>query len=195
MDPLNNPIHQTPSQTVGPYFAYGLTAEQYGYPFSSLNNGEMVPENFPGQHIILKGKIFDGENQPIPDAMIELWQADHCGNYLGGKDSIQNLFGRQGTGTLESCEYIFQTIKPGPVGDQAPHINVILFMRGQLSHVYTRIYFKEFERLNTKDDVWISVPPDRRSTLLTVKTIENNKEIHQFDIYMQGEKETVFFDV
>jgi len=195
MEPLKSPLLQTPSQTVGPYFAYGLTAEQYGYPFTSLNNGVMAPENFPGQHIILKGKIFDGENNPIPDAMIELWQADHNGNYLEGKDRFQNLFGRQGTGTLESCEYVFQTIKPGPVGDQAPHINVMLFMRGQLSHVYTRIYFEEFEGLNTKDQVWLSVSPLRRSTLMTVKTIENNKEIHQFDIYMQGEKETVFFDV
>lgn len=195
MEPLKNSILQTPSQTVGPYFAYGLTAEQYGYPFTSLNSGVMVPEHFPGQHIILKGKILDGENNPIPDAMIELWQADHQGNYLEAQDGVQNLFGRQGTGTLESCEYVFQTIKPGPVSDQAPHINVLLFMRGQLSHLYTRIYFEEFEALNVKDEVWLSIPAERRATVLATKSIVNNLEIHRFDIYMQGEKETVFFDV
>jgi protocatechuate 3,4-dioxygenase alpha subunit len=195
MNPLYNPLLQTPSQTVGPYFAYGLTAEQYGYPFTSLNSGEMVPENFPGQHITLKGKIFDGENQPIPDAMIELWQADHNGNYLEGKDRIQHLFGRQGTGTLDSCEYIFHTIKPGPVAGQPPHINVILFMRGQLSHTYTRIYFEEDAAIQANDEIWLSVPLERRATLLAVKTFVGQQEVYQFDIYMQGEKETVFFDV
>lgn len=195
MDPLNKTFTQTPSQTVGPYFAYGLTAEQYGYPFTSLNNGKMVDENFPGQHIIIKGKIFDSQNQPIPDAMIELWQADHLGQYLSSPGSPQRLFGRQGTDTLDSCEYIFHTIKPGAVADQAPHINVILFMRGQLSHVYTRIYFEEDAALQANDEVWLSVPLERRATLLAVKSFVGQQEIYQFDIYMQGEKETVFFDV
>lgn len=195
MEPLYKSFPQTPSQTVGPYFAYGLTAEQYGYPFTSLNSGKMVEEGFPGRHITIKGKIFDSEHQPIPDAMIELWQADHLGQYLSSPESPRRFFGRQGTGTLDSCEFIFHTIKPGPVASQAPHINVILFMRGQLSHTYTRIYFEEDEVMLASDEVWLSLPPERRSTLLAVKTFAGEQEIYHFDIYMQGEKETVFFDV
>jgi len=195
MHPLSPVLLQTPSQTVGPYFAYGLTAVQYGYPFSSINSGIMTDENFPGQQIMIKGKIFDGENKPIPDAMIELWQADHFGVYPYDQGAPQRFFGRQGTGTLESCEFIFHTIKPGPVGGQAPHINVIIFMRGQLSHMYTRIYFEDLSELNAKDEVWLSVPSERRSTLLAINSIQNHRKVYQFDIYMQGEKETVFFDV
>lgn len=195
MEPLIKILPQTPSQTVGPYFAYGLTAEQYGYPFSSLNSGEMVDSNFPGQHIILRGKVFDGENKPVPDAMIELWQADHLGNYHYPQNSPSKLFGRQGTGTLESCEFVFHTIKPGPHDDQAPHINLLLFMRGQLSHTYTRVYFEEDTGLREKDEVWLSVPPERRATLLALKSKEKDTDTYRFDIYMQGEKETVFFDV
>lgn len=186
---------QTPSQTVGPYFAYGLTAEQYEYPFTSINSGNLIDETIEGERIILRGRIFDAEENLIPDAMIEIWHADSNGNYSIDPSIPQKLFGRQGTGTLQSCEYIFHTIKPGSVDGQAPHINVILFMRGQLSHAYTRIYFEDLGSLNNHDPVLLSVPPERRATLIATPITNTNPINYQFDIHMQGLNETVFFDV
>jgi protocatechuate 3,4-dioxygenase, alpha subunit len=186
---------QTPSQTVGPYFAFGLTAEQYGYPFTAVSNGVMADENIIGEKIAIKGKVFDGEGQPIGDAMVELWQADREGKYFGrGQNSFRG-FGRSGTGDGESNEFEFHTIMPGNVGNQAPHIVAIVFMRGLLVHAYTRIYFNDHETENGRDEVLSSVPGERRNTLIAKRVEVKGKIEYRFDIYMQGEKETVFFDV
>lgn len=172
---------ETPSQTVGPYFAYGLCPEQYNYDFKSLADNVMVnPLDNPAV-ITISGTVYDGEGKPIPDAMVELWQDD-------GK--IQ-LFGRHGTGTDVHNRFIFHTLKPQPQEGQAPYITLILFMRGQLIHSYTRIYFSDETELNEKDAILNCVPANRRSTLIASK--KNNN--YAFDIYMQGDKETVFFDV
>jgi len=126
---------QTPSQTVGPYFAYGLTAEQYGYDFKSIADGTMVGDNTPGQRIRIEGRVFDGKGEVVPDAMIELWQADGEGRYAHPADARgSNIgfkgFGRMGTGTDPELRFIFDTIKPGSIdGTQPPHINVIVFAR------------------------------------------------------------------
>ncbi len=186
---------QTPSQTVGPYFAYGLTSDQYGYPFPSLNDGMMIDDSMEGERITVRGRVFDGLGETIPDAMIELWQADAHGQYLQTGLGPQRLFGRQGTGTPDNHEFVFHTIKPGSSGGQAPVIHVLVFMRGQLSHSYTRIYFAEEVAHNSRDEVLLSVPPERRFTLLVSRSIMHGMPVYHFDIHMQGEKETVFFDV
>jgi len=172
---------QTPSQTIGPFFAYGLTPEQYGYDFKSLVDNIMAKPTNPTDAITITGQVFDGESNSIQDAMIELWQ----------NDGENQLFGRHGTGTLESNHFEFHTIKPKSVDGQAPFISVILFMRGQLLHSYTRIYFSDEEALNEKDATLLSVPKERRPTLIAQKMGEK----YVFDIHMQGEKETVFFQV
>ncbi|WP_337043120.1 protocatechuate 3,4-dioxygenase subunit alpha [Emticicia sp. 17c] len=172
---------QTPSQTVGPYFAYGLTPEQYLYDFKSLVGNQMVNPLDHEQAITITGKVFDGQGAPISDAMIELWQND--GEY--------QLFGRYGTGTDPQNRFVFHTIKPEPVNGQAPYISVILFMRGQLIHVYTRLYFSDEAELNAQDEVLLAVPEDRRHTLIAQKKANG----YEFNIYMQGENETVFFDI
>ncbi len=176
---------QTPSQTVGPYFAYGLCPEQYLYDFKSLVPSDRVtsshPATQPGTQITITGKIFDGEGVPIPDAMVEIWQND-------GKN---RLFGRFGTGTDPENRFVFHTLKPEPVDGQAPFITLMLFMRGQLIHSYTRIYFSDEEDLNEKDEALGALPADRRHTLIAQK----NDSVYTFDIHMQGENETVFFDV
>lgn len=171
---------QTPSQTVGPYFAYGLTPEQYGYDFRSLVTNELVSP-LDQQSIRITGRVFDGASLPITDAMIEMWQGDNG----------QPLFGRCGTGTDPQHRFIFYTVKPSPRSGQAPFLTLIIFMRGQLIHTYTRLYFDDEADLNAQDMVLNQVPAERRSTLIARK-IDGG---YTLDIYMQGDRETVFFDV
>nr|WP_205520722.1 protocatechuate 3,4-dioxygenase subunit alpha [Propylenella binzhouense] len=194
-------MKQTPSQTVGPYFAYGLTAEQYGYPFTAIAGGKVADELCTGDRIHVTGRVFDGNGDPIDDAMIEIWQADSEGRYLHPEDgrssnSVFTGYGRYGTGTDPQNRFLFETVKPGSVdGVQAPHINVILFMRGQLSHLYTRIYFSDEVEANAKDPVLDTVPEARRETLVARREDMPIGVVYHFDIHMQGEKETVFFDL
>lgn len=174
-------MKQTPSQTVGPYFAYGLSPEQYSYNFKSLVGNLMVNPIDNSEAITIVGKVFDGENNVIPDAMIELWQ----------NDNEKQLFGRFGTGTDAENRFVFHTIKPKSVNNQAPYLSVIVFMRGQLIHSYTRIYFSDENSLNDKDEVLNSISEERKNTLIAKK----QGSVYEFNIFMQGEKETVFFEI
>jgi protocatechuate 3,4-dioxygenase alpha subunit len=104
-------------------------------------------------------------------------------------------FGRSGTGTHAENRYFFTTIKPGCCNGQAPHINIILFMRGALLHLYTRMYFPEEDGANQNDALLNSIPADRRHTLIARRVGNEGQPTYHFDIYMQGENETVFFDL
>ncbi|SHH48689.1 protocatechuate 3,4-dioxygenase alpha subunit [Chryseolinea serpens] len=187
-------LRQTPSQTVGPFFAYGLTARQYGYDFTSIVDNSLVGAFPMGIEIDIIGHVFDGEGKPIPDALIEFRQADEKGRYrsvpLEKADSDFRGFGRFGTGTEPDAGFHFITVKPKALSGQAPHINVILFMRGSLRHLYTRIYFPD--ELNIDDPILRSVDPSRIRTLIAESSGANR---YQFDIHMQGLNETVFFDL
>ena len=194
-------LKQTPSQTVGPFFAYGLTPEQYGYAFASLAGPDLAVSDADGERIRIEGRVFDGEGKLVPDAMIEIWQADGQGRYahpLDGRGSNAGFkgFGRVGTGTDPEQRYVFNTVKPGSVdGQQAPHINVIVFMRGLLLHAYTRLYFSDEVDANARDEVLASVPADRRDTLIAQRADgPEGVMVYRFDIHMQGDQETVFFD-
>lgn len=169
-------LKQTPSQTVGPYFAYGLTPEQYLYDFKSLAQHDLVSSD--EEHIVIRGRVFDGEGNVIPDAMLEIW------------DNKNNLFGRFGTGTEKDKSFVFKTKKPESIGENAPFLSVILFMRGQLIHSYTRIYFSD-EVKNATDEVLSQIDNSRRETLIAQK----KDNYYLFDIHMQGDSETVFFDI
>lgn len=196
---------QTPSQTVGPFFAYGLTPEQYGYPLASIAAADLRTPDVEGQRIRLAGRVLDGEGNPVGDAMIEIWQADPQGRYAHPADTRGNVafrgFGRCGTGTDPEKRFVFDTVKPGAVDEsQAPHINVVVFMRGLLSHLYTRVYFADEEAANARDPVLQSVPAERRDTLVAHRVEPGREErdgiaVYRFDIHMQGDRETVFFDV
>lgn len=192
---------QTPSQTVGPYFAYGLTPEQYGYPFKDIASGTLVEEGTEGERIRIEGRVIDGHGAPISDAMIEIWQADFQGHYAHPHDTRGSNtgfrgFGRFGTGTDPENRFIFDTVKPGiSIDGQAPHINVIVFMRGLLSHAYTRLYFDDETEANATDPVLNAVPGDRRQTLIAERHVGPSGIVYRFDIHMQGPHETVFFDV
>jgi protocatechuate 3,4-dioxygenase alpha subunit len=193
-------LRTTPSQTVGPYFAYSLTAEQYGYDFNSIVNGSLADENTEGVRIYIVGRVLDGIGNPINDAMIELWQADPKGQYRLSPINHPNDgftgFGRFGTGVNAEHRFTFMTLKPASIGEeQAPHINIILFMRGSLHNLYTRLYFSDEAKANEKDALLNSIPAERRNTLIAERFEKNGQIFYNFDMRMQGEGETVFFEV
>jgi protocatechuate 3,4-dioxygenase alpha subunit len=184
------------SQTVGPFFNFALTTN------SSL--GILARDGARGERIRLVVRVVDGEGAPASgDAMIELWQADANGCYAhtldpraGEHDPNFYGFGRLETDANGEC--VFETVMPGRVpngsgGVQAPHINVIVLARGLLRHLYTRVYFAG-EPANADDPVLLLVPEDRRATLLA-HAAPGRPDTWWFEIRLQGEAESVFFDV
>ncbi len=185
-----NPLPQTPSQTVGPYLHIGLI---HGEKQNILTN-----EHTAGEHIRLTGVIYDGNGAPIPDAMVEIWQADAHGLYPHPADPRHadadphfRGFGRAETRNAGAFE--FHTVKPGGRDGLAPCVNVHLFARGILLHAHTRIYFAD-EPANDTDPVLLSVPESLRDTLLAHREDGSEPPVYRFDIHMQGELETVFFE-
>ena len=191
---------QTPSQTVGPYFAYGLTATQYGYDFDQPFDAVVALDNAAGERIRLEGRVIDGDGNAIGDALVEISQADGEGRYPQTPEEARALgfraFGRAGTGTDAQSRFVFHTVKPGAQAPgEAPHINVIVLMRGLLLHAFTRVYFGDEAEANAKDAVLQSVPADRRHTLIAERVEQGGAVSYRFDIHMQGANETAFFDV
>ena len=200
MSALEADFGQTPSQTVGPYFASGLTASQYGYAFDQPFDAVLALEDAEGERIRLEGRVTDGDGNVIGDALVEISQPDGQGRYPQTIDEAQASgfrgFGRCGTGTESGNRFVFHTVKPGAeTAGEAPHINVIVTMRGLLLHTFTRIYFSDEADANAKDAVLQSVPADRRGTLIAERVAQNGAVRYLFDIRMQGDGETVFFDV
>jgi len=191
---------QTPSQTVGPYFAYGLTATQYGYDFDQPFDAVVALDNAAGERIRLEGRVIDGDGNAIGDALVEISQADGEGRYPQTPEEARALgfraFGRAGTGTDAQSRFVFHTVKPGAQAPgEAPHVNVIVLMRGLLLHAFTRVYFGDEAEANAKDAVLQSVPADRRHTLIAERVEQGGAVSYRFDIHMQGADETAFFDV
>jgi protocatechuate 3,4-dioxygenase alpha subunit len=191
----------TPSQTVGPFFAPALTpGEQYPWRQPLIN--DLITPDASGESIRIEGRVFDGEGAPISDSMIEIWQADAAGRYAHPADPRRpnakfTGFGRAGTDA--EGRFSFSTIKPGVVPGpngkpQAPHIVVAVFARGLPRHAYTRLYFAD-ETNNASDPILALVPAERRDTLIAKRTEKNGAPVYLFDIRLQGENETVFFDV
>lgn len=192
---------QTPSQTVGPYFACGLTPERYGHDLAGVARPSMIGEDTRGEPIRVVGQVFDGAGVPVTDAVVEVWQADAEGRYAHPADERASNatfkgFGRCGTGSGGEGGFAFTTIRPGAIGDgQAPHLNVIVLMRGLLSHCFTRVYFGDRAEANATDPVLNGVPAERRGTLIATREATPSGVVYRFDIRMQGDRETVFFDV
>ena len=162
----------TPSQTVGPYFTIGL---------SRRPENELVAPGSPGS-VVLSGTVFDGEGMPVPDAMVEIWQADASGTYA-------DEFGWGRSGTDASGSYSFVTVKPGPVEGQAPHLLIFVFMRGLLKPALTRVYFPDEAEANVADRVLSGVSDEARSRLVAAA----DGDALRFDVRMQGEGQTPFF--
>ncbi len=191
---------QTPSQTVGPYFAYGLCPEQYNFDLKSLFTPSMADRESAGKHISIVGQVFDGEGKIVGDAIVEMIQADSTGHYVTTADEVKASgfrgFARVGTGTDPEMRFVVDTVKPGSTAtDSAPHIDVIVLMRGMLLHTYTRIYFDDEVEANARDAVLAQVPEARRGTLIARREPASASTIYRFDVRLQGEQETVFFDL
>ena len=189
-----NKLVTCPNQTVGPFFDFALTAN------AAL--GCMAGDGARGERIRLAIRLLDGDGAPLPDAMIELWQADANGKYDHPEDRRQTApdpafcgFGRLGTDAAGLCA--FHTVRPGaapgPNGaPQAPHINVHVFGRGLLWHLFTRIYFAG-DPANQRDPILNLVPEERRETLLA-RPDPRIAGTWNFEIRLCGDRETVFFD-
>ena len=181
----------TPSQTIGPYFEYALPYE---------GGAHLVGDGAPGA-LRIEGTVFDGAGEPVPDAMLEIWQANRAGRYAHPEDTREELpleagftgFGRCSTDGRGRFE--FTTLKPGPVPGpggrmQAPHIDVSVFARGLLKRLVTRIYFPDEQAANARDPVLASIEdPELRSTL--VARVEGG--VLRFDVHLQGERQAAFF--
>lgn len=191
----------TPSQTVGPYFKHGLTPGN-DYAWNDAFGNDLVTPDVSGERICIVGQVFDGEGKVIPDSMMEIWQADAQGHFADPQDerAAPNAtfkgFGRCGTDANGGFE--FRTIKPGPVPgpggkQQAPHILLAVFARGMTQQTITRIYFGD-EAVNAADLILALVPAERRATLIA-KREPGDVATYRLDVHLQGDKETVFFDL
>ena len=193
-------LQATTSQTVGPFFKIGL---------SWLYRDTLVSEGVSGERVTIQGRIFDGDGVPVPDAILEVWQANARGKYNHPEDTQDKPLEPGFTGFARVAvnaegAFRFTTIKPGPVPgpdgkEQAPHLLVSIFMRGVLRRMVTRIYFPDEPR-NGADFILDLVEAARRSTLIAKKTAqkstkETDSTTLEWNVILQGPEETVFFDL
>jgi protocatechuate 3,4-dioxygenase, alpha subunit len=184
----------TPSQTVGPFFHDALLDE---------DRSELVSQNHP-RAVRIAGTVYDGAGESVPDAMIEIWQANESGRYSDPTGDRENLSHEPGTfsgfgrsGTDADGRFSFVTVKPGPVPGpdgrlQAPHVMVSVFARGLLKRLVTRIYFPDEGDSNARDPVLSSIEdPEFRKTLVA----HDEGGVLRFDIHLQGENQTAFFEL
>jgi len=186
-------LHATTSQTVGPFFRIGL---------DRLNCVDMAGPEVSGPRVVLEGRVLDGDGAPVPDAVIEIWQANAHGKYDHPDDQQTKPIepGFKGYGrvaTDDEGRFCFRTIKPGTVPGpggmpQAPHLAVSVFMRGLLKRLVTRVYFPG-DREQSQDPILKLVTPERRATLIAREGSGGNASLY-WDIILQGAQETVFFD-
>lgn len=201
-------LHETPSQTGGPYVHIGLLPQQANIKvFENNFNNQLVQEKTLGERIRLEGQVFDGLGLPLRDVLIEIWQADANGVYPSAAD-IQdkavdpNFLGWGRTGAdFDTGFWSFNTIKPGAVPGrkgttQAPHIALIIFARGINIGLNTRVYFDDEAEANAQDPVLKGIEwAPRRQTLIAKRIDRDGEVVYRFDIRIQGEDETVFLDI
>ncbi|MCG2609751.1 protocatechuate 3,4-dioxygenase subunit alpha [Acinetobacter sp. SM34] len=201
-------LHETPSQTGGPYVHIGLLPQQANIEvFENNFNNQLVKENTLGERIRLEGQVFDGLGLPLRDVLIEIWQADANGVYpsaadIQGKVVDPNFLGWGRTGAdFETGFWSFNTIKPGSVPGrkgttQAQHIALIIFARGINIGLNTRVYFEDEAEANAQDPVLKGIEwAPRRQTLIAKREERDGEVVYRFDIRIQGEDETVFLDI
>jgi protocatechuate 3,4-dioxygenase, alpha subunit len=186
-------LRATTSQTVGPFFQIG---------FARGCCADLAPAGVFGERIVLEGAVLDGDGVPVPDAILEVWQANAHGKYAHPEDRQNKAVeaGFKGYGRIatdQSGRFCFATIKPGPVPGprgvpQAPHLVVSVFMRGLLKRLVTRIYFPDDPR-NHDDPVLGLIHPTRRHTLIAQRLPGTNDNL-RWDVVLQGPRETVFLD-
>lgn len=194
-------LKESPSQTAGPYVHIGALPNFAGiegvYP-EDLGH-RMILGDARGERITLRGTVYDGTGAALRDAMVEIWQADASGKYAGqdGADPAFTGWGRQ-AGDMETGEFAFETLKPGPVPFrdgrmQAPHISVWVVARGINIGLQTRIYFADEAEANEADPILSRI--EHRDRIATLMARPGGDGTYRFDIRLQGEAETIFFDI
>jgi protocatechuate 3,4-dioxygenase alpha subunit len=201
-------LKETASQTAGPYVHIGLIPHQAGFDIFQNNFGNVVAgASTKGEHIVIEGRVIDGTGTPVRDALIEIWQANADGRYNHPADRQKKPldpdfrgWGRTGA-DFKSGIYTFETVKPGAVIGRhtrmmAPHINVWIVSRGINIGLHTRMYFSDETDANAADPVLNLIEQEeRRQTLIAKRTSRDGKIVYAFDIVLQGDNETVFFDL
>jgi protocatechuate 3,4-dioxygenase alpha subunit len=189
-------LKETPSQTAGPFVHIGTMPAVAGLKTKHPGPGNILADEATlGERIRIEGLIYDGAGALVKDALVEIWQADANGQY-GSNDFTG--FGRAAT-DFETGLFFFETAKPGatPFRDgrmQAPHVTLSIFARGINIHLQTRLYFSDEATANAADPVLQLVgAPDLIATLIAQR--DPNGALYRFDIHLQGERETVFFDI
>ena len=201
---------ESPSQTAGPYVHIGLIPHQAGFDIFEKNfSNVLVGPDTAGERIRIEGRILDGSGSSARDILVEIWQANAAGRYNHPADRQEDKpvdpvfrgWGRTGT-DFETGLYTFETIKPGAVVGRkghrpmAPHVNVWLAARGINIGLSTRMYFSDEAEANARDPVLNIVEPrERRETLIARREERGGEVVYVFDIHLQGERETVFFDI
>jgi protocatechuate 3,4-dioxygenase, alpha subunit len=203
-------LKETPSQTAGPYVHIGLIPHQAGFDIFENNfSNVLVGPETQGERIRIEGRIFDGSGSVTKDILVEIWQANAAGRYNHPADRQEDKpldpnfrgWGRTGT-NFETGVYTFETIKPGRVAGRhgrkpmAPHVNIWLAARGINIGLNTRLYFADETEANAEDPVFNMIEPAvRRETLLARREERDGAVVYTFDIRLQGERETIFFDL
>ncbi|MEQ9694795.1 protocatechuate 3,4-dioxygenase subunit alpha [Shimia sp. SDUM112013] len=201
-----NYLKETPSQTAGPYVHIGLAPGAAGFDIYRQELGwDIAGPNAKGERIRVEGIVIDGTGSPIKDVLLEAWQANADGNYAHPEGGGNVEDGFRGWGRVitdfDTGEWAFETVKPGRtrgrnVGTQAPHINLWIVARGINVGLNTRIYFEDEADANAADPVLNIIEWERRrATLLAKRSERDGKVVYRFDIKLQGEDETVFFDI
>ncbi len=201
-------LHETPSQTGGPYVHIGLMPNQAGIEvFEHSFNNQLVKAETKGERIRLEGQVFDGLGLPLRDVLVEIWQADANGVYPSqadtqGKQADPNFLGwGRAAADFETGVWSFDTIKPGIVPgrkgtQQAPHIALVIFARGINLGLHTRVYFDDEAKANANDPLLNGIEwAPRRETLIAKRQERECQVVYRFDIRVQGENETVFLDI
>lgn len=198
-------LKETASQTAGPYVHIGCTPNFtgiHGVYDQDLGSGSMVNDRTRGERITIRGRVFDGAGAPLRDALVEIWQADADGFYNSPSETRgtadPNFFGwARCPGDMETGEFVFETVKPGrvPFRDgrlMAPHVSFWIVARGINLGLNTRMYFSDEEQANAEDPILARIEHKMRIPTLIGK---REGDIVTFDIYLQGESETIFFDI
>ncbi|MCS3806005.1 protocatechuate 3,4-dioxygenase alpha subunit [Chromobacterium alkanivorans] len=204
MNPLPFPqaaLRETASQTAGPYVHIGLAPQQAGFDvYRNPIGASLLADGLEGQPIVLSGQVLDGAGAPVRDALLEIWQADAHGRYAGPEAAGFRGWARACT-DFDKGRYRIDTIKPGRVMGRdgrwmAPHINVWLVARGINLGLHTRIYFADEAEANAADPVLSLIDGEGRlQTLLALPESASDGLAYRFDIRLQGEGETVFFEL
>ena len=201
-----NYLRETASQTAGPYVHIGLAPGAAGFDIYKQELGwDIAGPNAAGERIRVEGRVIDGMGAPIKDVLLEVWQANAAGNYAHPEGGGPVEDGFRGWGRVitdfDTGEWGFDTVKPGKtrgrnVGTQAPHLNLWIVARGINIGLNTRMYFSDESEANATDPVLNLIEwENRRATLIAARSERDGTPVYRFDIRLQGEDETVFFDV